>query len=196
LRKWLGLLIALLAWHGSTYGQYSGLSEAELRAPWEQHLVVLQSLSTLILGRSDAPQRAALANHLAALQVSLGEYETRVDEVIDRIIGDPQYAYVADKTSHDLSVQLDAVHGDFAALYAAIGVGSRADVQAAQASLATLAGVLRGKSTFERDLVSTLGSGSRQQIVDLATRWWKGEEQAIAVKKLAAGYREKVEQLQ
>jgi hypothetical protein len=34
-----------------------------------------------------------------------------------------------------------------------------------------------------------LGSGSRQQIVELATRWWNGEERAIAVKKFVAELR-------
>jgi hypothetical protein len=36
-------------------------------------------------------------------------------------------------------------------------------------------------------------SSSQQQIVGLATRWWNGEEWAIAVKKFVAGLRQQLE---
>ena len=191
--RWgFALLLALLAGLETASAQ-DALGEAALRAPWERQLLVLQSLSNTVLGTTGADRRAALTDHLTAVQVSVGEYETQVDEVIDRLIGDPQYAYVADQAAHELSVRIADVHRQFAALYAVLGVAERSDVQAAQAALDELRTILQSKSAFERDVVSTLASGSRQQIVGLATRWWKGEEQAIAVKKLVDDYRQKLD---
>jgi hypothetical protein len=171
------------------------LSEAELRTPWEQHLLVLKSLSGPVGETARGPQREALADHLARLQVSLGEYETQVDEVIDRIISDAQFAFVAAETSAALSEQLAEVHGRFDALYSALGVRDRADATAAQSSLGTLRNTLAARTAFETDVMRVRASASRQETVALATRWWKGEEQAIAVKKLVAELRQKLEGL-
>jgi hypothetical protein len=189
----LRLALALLCTLSASPLKAQAITEAQLRAPWEQHLLVLQSMSTTIAAAAGEERRAALADRLARLQVGLGEYETQVDQVIDRVIADPQYAYIADKTSHELSVQLGDVHARFAAFYSASAAGERPDVQAAQAALDELRRILAGKSAFERDMLTALGSGSRQLIVELATRWWKGEEQAIAVKKLVGELRQKVE---
>ena len=171
------------------------ITETELRTPWEQHLLVLQSLSGPIGATPQGTQREALADSLARLQVSLGEYETQVDTVIDRIIGDPQYAFVAAETSEALSLQIADVHGKFDALYALLGVGDRADVRAAQASLDALRKALAARVAFEADVIRIRASAARQEIVGLATRWWNGEERAIAVKKLVADLRQTLEAL-
>ena len=197
LRCAVALIAVLLCCTGTARAQgRGGLSEGELRAPWEQHLVVLQSLAPVILDTSTPARREQLADQLAALQVSLGEYESQVDKVIDRIVGDPQFGYDVSDTSEALGRQLADTHARFEALYATLEVSQRADVQAAQAALATLSETLARRGPFEADLYSTLGAMSPQLLVATATRWWKGEEQAIAVKKLVADYRQKVEGLQ
>jgi hypothetical protein len=190
------LLVALLVGFRCA-GAYADVSitENELRTPWEQHLLVLQSLAESIRATPQASQRGALADSLARLQVSLGEYETQVDTVIDRIIGDPQYAFVAAETSEALSLQIADVHGRFDALYALLGVGNRADVRAAQATLDALRKALAARVAFEADVIRIRASAARQEIVGLATRWWNGEERAIAVKKLVADLRQTLEAL-
>jgi hypothetical protein len=190
------LLVALLVGFRCA-GAYADVSitENELRTPWEQHLLVLQSLAESIRATPQASQRGALADSLARLQVSLGEYETQVDTVIDRIIGDPQYAFVAAETSEALSLQIADVHGRFDALYALLGVGDRADVRAAQATLDALRKALAARVAFEADVIRIRASAARQEIVGLATRWWNGEERAIAVKKLVADLRQTLDAL-
>ncbi len=188
------MVAAVLAWNGSAGAQSgSELSEAQLREPWERHLAVLQSLSGSIGAVSDAQARSELADTLAALQVTLGEYERQVDGVIDRVLADPQFSYAAAETSHALSAQLAEVHADFDALYTGLGVREREDVRTAQASLDALRKVLLAKTAFERDVLTALVSSSQQQVVGLATRWWNGEERAIAVKKLVVGLRQQLE---
>lgn len=186
-------LAALLLWSGPAAAQPDSLlSEAALREPWERQLAVLDSLSGAITStRGDA--RTQLGDALAALQVVLGEFEVQVDQVIDRTLADAQFVYAAAETSQALATQLADVHARFDALYRALGVRDRDDVRAAQASLEALQAALRNKVPFERDLERAFGAGTRQSRVELATRWWNGEERAIAVKKLVAALREKIE---
>jgi hypothetical protein len=186
------MLAAILLWSGSAGAQTGAIPEAALREPWNQQLAILQSLSASILA-ADGDVRTQLGDELALLQVALGEFEVQVDRVIDRILADAQFPYAAAETSQALSIQLAEVHARFEALYAALAVQERADVRAAQASLDTLRTILQEKARFERDLTNAFGSGTRQQRVELATRWWNGEERAIAVKKLVAGLREELE---
>jgi hypothetical protein len=187
------VLIAILLRSGSAAAQPDqAISEATLREPWNQQLAVLQSLSGSITA-ANADSRSQLGDALAILQVALGEFEVQVDQVIDRVLADAQFAFAAAETSQALSAQLAEVHARFDALYAVLGVQERADVRAAQASLDTLQKILQDKMHFERDVERALGSGTRQQRVELATRWWNGEERAIAVKKLVADLREKLE---
>lgn len=171
----------------------AAISESALREPWARQLAVLQSLAGTITSTSSAPERAQLDDTLTYLQVALGELETQIDQVIDRIVADPQFGYAAAETSAALGAQVGEIHARFDALYAVLGVQRRDDVQDAQDALATLEQLLRRKAAFERDVLHVLASGSRQQIVELATRWWNGEERAIAVKKLVAELRQKLE---
>lgn len=170
-----------------------GVHQATLREPWVQQLAVLESLSSTITSVSGPEARARRADALAVLQVALGEYEAQCDTVIDRIVGDPQYAYVAAEASAAMGAKLAEIHGRFEALYTDLGVQTRDDVVSAQASLDELRRVLDAKEQFERDVIRVIGSVSRDQIVELATRWWNGEERAIAVKKLVAKLREDLE---
>jgi len=188
-------LAALLSWGGAARAQATpAIAEATLRQPWEQQLAVLESLSTSITSVTDAQARAARSDALAVLQVALGEYEGQVDKVIDRIVGDPQFAYVAAEISEALGAKVAEIHGRLEALYAELGVRTREDVRRAQSSLDDLRSALEIKSRFERDVTLVVHSLSRQQIVDFATRWWNGEERAIAVKKLVAQLRQRLEE--
>jgi hypothetical protein len=184
------LLSGVLLCSGSAGAQLDqAIPEAALREPWDRQLAVLQSLSSSITA-APGDARAQLDGALAMLQVTLGEFELQVDRVIDRMIGDAQFAYVATETSQELSVQLAEIHGRFETLYAALGVQTRSDVRAAQASLDRLREILQAKAPFERDVLQA--SGFLQLRIELATRWWNGEERAIAVKALVATLRAKL----
>lgn len=155
------------------------IPESLLREPWIAQLRVIGSLH-----EAGPLPRTALED----LEVAIGEYERQVDRVIDRIVGDPQFAYVADQTSRALAEQLAQVLARFDEVYGALGLGERPDVRAAQSALDLLRRTLAAEQPFEKDVLQALGSGSRQQIVELATRWWKGEERAIAVKQAVGAH--------
>jgi hypothetical protein len=194
--KWVGaLLLAAGLMLGAVARAQVGAAVPEpmLREPWVQELAVLESLTGTIAADAEAQRRAGLVDQLTYLQVALGEYESQVDRVIDRIVGDPQFGYIAAETSGELGEKLAEIHGRFDALYSALGVRQREDVRAAQASLAMLRDRLLARTYFERDVVHVMASLSREQIVAFGTRWWNGEERAIAVKKLVGELRAKLE---
>lgn len=189
---WTAVALFLL-WSGLATAQSDqAILEQTLREPWERHLAVLGALTGRIAQQRTGDKRE-LAAGLAAVEDALGEFEGGVDRVIDRLVADPQFAYAAAKTSTALSDQLAEVLSRLDGLYSTLGVGEQADVGAARASLARLRDILAGQSRFEEDVMRALGSGSRQQIIELATRWWRGEEQAIALKKLVAEFRQQLE---
>jgi hypothetical protein len=190
---WLLLLALILVRGGAACAQADvAIPESALREPWVRELAVLESLSATITSTPAGEDRVRLDDALTYLQVTLGEFEVQVDRVIDRIAADAQFPFAASETSEALGAQLSEIHARFDTLYAALGVQQREDVRAAQASLDALRQLLQDKVPFDRDVERAFGSGLRQQRVALATRWWNGEERAIAVKKLVAELRQKV----
>ncbi|HZP85681.1 MAG TPA: hypothetical protein VFB54_02605 [Burkholderiales bacterium] len=191
-----GLLVLITAMllNATAYAQRNGvITEEMLRAPWTQHLAVVESLSDSIEQLSDAKTRAQMTDALTLLQVTLGEYEVQVDQVIDRIATDVQFPYAAAETSRALAAQLGEIRNAFERLYQLLDVQQRADARRAQAALDELREALADKLRFESEVLAALGSGLRQQRVDLATRWWKGEERAIELRKTIAALRERLE---
>ena len=142
---------------------------------------------------ADWNKAQVLADAFSILQVSLGEYETQFDRVIDRLIADANFRYAATEVSSELARQVANIGVNLDTVYALLSVQERADVREAQEALQELHRLLDAKTYFERDVL--VGVMSRPQTVELATRWWNGEERAIALKKRVAQLREGLEQL-
>jgi hypothetical protein len=188
------MLLALALVSGAVRAQVSmELSEATLKAPWERHLGVLQSLGQTITGLDEGKTRTAVVDALFYLESGISEYESKTSEVIDRLAGDPQFAYVAGDVSFEMSQVLDRVYAQFENLYGALEVSQREDVLAAQQALDDLRRLLRMKRPFDVDVVNALGSGNPQIIIGLAERWWHGEEKAALTREYIASLRKKLE---
>lgn len=166
------------------------IPETALREPWSLHLAVVDSLAGRIESAEPA-LREPLADALATLQVSLGEYETQFDRVIDRLIADANFVFAAAEVSLELADQVADIGIRLDTVHALLGVQERADVREAQAALQALHRLLQAKTYFERDVQA--GIMNRAQTVELGTRWWNGEERAIALKKRVAELRERLE---
>ena len=171
----------------------TSISQGEINQPWEQHLAVLQSLSSLISAAGSVESSAQIANELATLEAGIDEFGLEIQKFIYRLAGEPAFVYVAAETSLALSVRLAKVHAQFHSLYLSLGVREREDVITAQASLDALREILRGKVKFENDVTNALGTGSRRQIVGVANRWWAGKEKSDEVRNLATSLRQQLE---
>ena len=158
------------------------VDESTLKEPWELHLAAMTAAAPA-LSAAPAEARASHGDRLAALVTALAEYEKQCDWVIDHIVGDPYFAYIATETSETLAGKTAAVHSAFDAVYAGLQVQEREDVLAAQASLDRLVKLFRARKPFERDVMTVIGTGGRDRLIAFATVWWHGEEKAIALKK-------------
>lgn len=170
------------------------IGEQALITPWIAHHAALDAQQRASTRKLDGAALKRRIDRLTLAQVTIGEFEALVDELIERIGFDTQFGYVAAETSLALSRKLTDIAATLDALYADIGASDRAEVREAQSQLRELAAVLERKTPFERDVVNALGSGMRQMRVDLATRWWKGEEAAARVAQLLARWREQLQQ--
>jgi hypothetical protein len=166
------------------------ISDASLREPWDLQKAVVLSLTDNVA--SDAGHFATATAALDRLDAGLVRFESQIDVVLNRLVGDPQFAYVAAEVSFEMSVTLGDVREQFATLYSAFAVNERADVQAAQVALDSLQSILQQKIHFERDVHRALGSGSRHEILALAGRWWAGAERAIALRKALGDLRHRL----
>lgn len=184
------LVLPTFAPHAAWAQLDTRLDEASLRAPWELHLAIMRGLAG-DMRTGDVP--SGRIDRLTLLQVALGEYEGQVDQLIDRIAYDTQFGFVAADTSAALANQLEDIEHALDAVYESFGCRDREDVRRAQSALHALRAMLALRSPFEGEVVNALGSGFRQARVDLATRWWKGEEQAIELHKVVAALRERLE---
>ncbi len=186
-------LVVAVSGDNPALAQWStSISQGEISRPWEQHLVVLQSLPDLISAVEESQARARLSENLAILEADIGEYGLAIQTFIYRLAEDPQFVYIAAATSQELSTRLARVHVEFHSLYSGLQVHEREDVIAAQASLDALRKIMEEKIKFENDVTNALGAGSRRQIMDVANRWWIGKEKSEEVQKYAANLRQQL----
>jgi hypothetical protein len=169
------------------------ISDASLTDPWDLQKAVVLSLPGGSLALDKPQIRTQLYATLGNLDEGLAGFESQVLIFIERLVGDPQYPYVAAENSAEMSAQIAGIEKNFGSLYAIFGLEQRADVRAAQASLEALKNTLAQKTPFENDVHRALGSGSSQQILALATRWWTATEHSIAVRKGVVDLKQRLE---
>ncbi|TFH40868.1 MAG: hypothetical protein E4H01_15835 [Lysobacterales bacterium] len=189
------VLVTVVSGSSSALAQWSAsISQGELLRPWEQHLAVLESLSGSISTVDGAEARARLSRNFAMLESGIDEFGLEIEKFIYRLAGDPQFVYVAAQTSQELSIRLAEVHAQLHTLYSALGIQEREDVVTAQTSLDALRKVMYEKRKFENDVTNALGSGSRQQIMGVANRWWNGKVKSAEVQKFSASLRQQLDE--
>jgi hypothetical protein len=169
------------------------ISDASLTDPWDLEKAVVVSWPARSPALNEPQVRSQLDATLRKLDEGLAGFESQVLTFIERLVGDPQYPYVAAENSAEMSIQIAIIEKNFDSLYATFSVEQRADVRAAQASLDALKSTLAQKTPFERDVTRALGSGSRHEILAFATRWWTATEHAIAVRKAVADLKQRLE---
>ena len=186
-------LLAVLAPAAALAQFDQAISDASLTDPWDLEKMVVLSLPVPSPALDEPRVRLQLHATLRRLDEGLAGFESQVLTFIERLVGDPQYAYVAAENSAEMSTQIAGIEKNFDSLYATFAVEQRRDVRAAQASIDTLRITLAQKTPFERDVSRALGSGSRQEILSLGTRWWMATEHAIAVRKALADLEQRLE---
>ena len=186
-------LVAVLAPPAALAQFDQAISDASLTDPWDLEKMVVLSLPVPSPALDEPRVRLQLHATLRRLDEGLAGFESQVLTFIERLVGDPQYAYVAAENSAEMSAQIASIEKNFDSLYTTFAVEQRADARTAQASLGALRSTLAQKTPFERDVSRALGSGSRQEILSLGTRWWMATEHEVAVRKAVADLKQRLD---
>jgi hypothetical protein len=172
------LLAGLLVANAAVAQISQAITDAQLTEPWTQARTFVASVPA---GAAVDPEKAA--RDARALGESLAVLRARLEDTAISIVARPEFAYDAAQASFDLSrdvgeaaARLDAWLQDFPPDTVAAASGARAGIARLQETLAQ-------RHAFERDVLQTLGSGSKNAIQALARRWWTAAEQVDALRE-------------
>jgi hypothetical protein len=181
----LAFTLAALLFAGTAGAQWDqAISDKDLLDPWIQAAAMLRALPP------ESVPAGAPREILASLEQDLSGLRADLENTAISIVGRPEFGYDAAERSLELAGQVGKVEQGMGALFAALGVSDRPDAKAVRDSIASLQNILSGRSRFERDVLNTLGSGSRNAIQALAARWWTAADRvndvAEAIRTLGA----------
>lgn len=184
MRLALALAVALLA--GTAGAQWDqAISDKDLLDPWVQAATVLQGLPAA------GPSGAATREILAGLEAELSSLRTELENTAMSIVARPEFAYDAAQRSFELSQHIGKVESAMDALFAALHIRERPDAKSVQDSLDNLKKILAGRTRFERDILTTVGTGSKNAIQALAARWWTAADRVDDVREAVAILRQR-----
>jgi hypothetical protein len=175
--------LALIVHVGGARAQMDqAISGKEMLDPWVSAKEVVASLAPLLASASRAASGSQLEGRLSRLEDELALLNRQMQDVAVKIAGNPSFGYQAPERALEMSSQIRVIREAFEPLFSDLGVSDRADVAAALGSMQTLQNALAERNRFERDVVGAIGSGSKNQIVALAERWWAASEGVADVK--------------
>ena len=125
-------LVAVLAPAAALAQFDQAISDASLTDPWDLEKAVVLSLPVTSPALDEPHVRSQLHATLRKLEEELAGFESQVLTFIERLIGDPQYPYVAAENSAEMSAQIASIEKNFDSLYTTLAVEQRADARAAK----------------------------------------------------------------
>ena len=158
------------------------ITDPELLDPWRQAAFVVQSVPA---DPSTATREAA-----AKLDAALAQMQARLEDTAIHIVARPEFAYDAAQWSSELAQEVERTGVALDDFYVAASLSDQPETVKSRESLDRLREILARRTSFERDVLATLGSGSKNAIQALSRRWWTASEQVEAVRKAAARLRE------
>jgi hypothetical protein len=185
--RWLMVLAAIVQSSAAVAQLDQAVSDKDLLDPWSRTSAVVRSLPPLL--EAQPGRQAQIDRELDQLDDGLSRLHAQLETVAVRIAADPSFSYDASLRSFELSTQVSEVGTSFDALSNDLSIGERADVRAARESIDGLRQILFRRNPFERDVLRTLGSGSKNEIQALAKRWWDAAEAVASVRDAIAQVR-------
>lgn len=183
------LALAAFLFAGMAGAQWDqAISDKDLLDPWIQARTVVLSLPGVPAG---AAAREQFPRRLDTLEEDLSGLRHELENAAVSIVARPEFSYDAAQRSLELSQRIVRVEQGLDDLFEALAVAERADVRAARDSIARLRQMLAEKTRFERDVLTTLGSGSKNAIQALAARWWTAADRVGEVAGAVRSLRER-----
>lgn len=179
------LALAALLLAGTAGAQWDqAISDKDLLDPWVQAATVLQGLPA-------AGSGAATREILASLEAELSSLRTELENTAISIVARPEFVYDAAQRSFELSQRIGKVESGLDALFTALHIRERPDAKSVQDSFDNLKKILAGRTRFERDILTTVGTGSKNAIQALAARWWTAADRVNDVAQATRALRDR-----
>jgi len=184
--------VAILSWGEAAAQLDQAITDKDLVDPWSRAKAVVLSLAGPIDTSVAHQQREQLDRDLSRLEDELAALQSQQETVAIRIVSNPAFVYDTSVSSREMSTQVAEIEASFDSLLGDLMVRQRPDVVAMQASLAALRRILEDKNRLERDVVRALGSGSKNEIQALASRWWAGAQSVEEARGAVADMRRRL----
>lgn len=178
--------LAILSWSEATAQLDQAITGKDLIEPWNRAKAVVLSLAALIDTSVAQDQREQLVRDLSKLEDELAALQAQQETVAIRIVSNPAFVYDTSVSSREMATQVAEIAASLDSLLGDLMVRERPDAVATQESLAALRRILEDKNRLERDVVRALGSGSKNEIQALASRWWAGAQSVEEVRGAVA----------
>jgi len=148
----------------------TAITDKMYEQPWQLHLEVISNLSPgqLAALRSDGGQE--IDRTLIYLQTDAEYFQKQVLDTVEQLVAVPEFAQMSREISKSWASTLERV---------------------ANTATAELIGALSNQASFERDVLNSLGTGVRQRIKDMATRWWNSSQGLTELTKAIVGEKPK-----
>jgi len=179
-------LSPLLAWAQLD----QAITDQDLVEPWTRATAVLSKVPADGLG--GRPDSNEINSSLERLEQDLGSLARQLEETAVSIVARPEFAYDAAQASHELSFAVARVVTSLDALSGKLAPGGSPEMQAAREGMEKLRVRLAERTWFERDVMRTVGSGSKHAIQDLARRWWMAGEHVEDLQTAVAALRQRL----
>lgn len=184
----IALALAAFLVSGPAGAQWDqAISDKDLLDPWIQTAAVLR-----VLSMEDATA-AATGRRFVPLEEDLAGLRAELENTAISIVGRPEFAYDAAQRSVELSQQVEKVGQGLDAMFRELSVAARPDVKAARDSIAGFQQILAGRARFERDVLNTVGTGSKNAMQALAARWWTAADRVDDVRSAVVGLQRRAE---
>lgn len=176
-------LAALLVCASAAAQWDQAISDKELLDPWVQARAVALALP------ADGLTAAGIEETLGRLDEELSALRVALENAAISIVAKPEFGYDAAQRSFELSQQVGKVEQQLDALFEALAMADRSEVKTVHDSIENLRQTLEARTRFERDVLTTLGSGSKNAIQALAARWWTAADRVNDLREALAMHR-------
>ena len=165
----------------------TAITDRMYEQPWQLHLEVISNLSPgqLAALRSDGGQE--IDRTLIYLQTDAEYFQKQVLDTVEQLVAVPEFAQMSREISKSWASTLERVDRHLKSVYDHLDLAYDPKVIEANTATAELIGALSNQASFERDVLNSLGTGVRQRIKDMATRWWNSSQGLTELSKAIIG---------
>ena len=159
--------------------------------PWVLHSAVIELIHPDVLANLRASQGGDIERTLIYLQTDSEYFQKQVLDTVEQLVAVPEFAQMSREISKSWASTLERVDQHLKTVYDHLDLANDPKVVEANTATGELISALSNQASFERDVLNSLGTGVRQRIKDMATRWWNSSQGLTELSKAIVGEKPK-----